>query len=224
VSVKVITGPVSQEELVAIFSQQEFEGLMVAGVRDPDPLTWVFNLRSLYPGRTLPIAILHSPAELGAISLTLAARRFREMEVLRHPEAREGSTILIDQPGRRVVVNGTQKKLSPVEFRLLLFLIRYSDIVFSREELLHRTRSSKIAVDPRIIDVLIGRLRSKIDDMQAGPSHFTTLHGIGYRFLRHADDFIDGFTGRPFESWTCCPDSERTAPASQSIHIRFISP
>ena len=187
--------------------------MLVAGVDEPDPLVWVCNLRNSYPGRLLPIAILHSPTELATLSLALAAKRFREMEPPWYPTAHQKQTILVDHPGHQLIVNGTQQKLSPVEFRLFLFLIRYSGVVFSRAELLHRTRSSETAVDPRIIDVMIARLRARIDRAMPARSHFTTLYGIGYGFLRHGDAFIDGFTRRPFESWPCCPDAAATQPA-----------
>lgn len=224
-SVKVITQPVSHDELVALVSGREFEGLLVAGVHEPDPLTWVCNLRNAYPGRTLPIAILHSPTELAPAALALAARRFRDMESSRYPGTpRLKRSILIDQPSRQVVVDGAQTSLSPEEFRLLLFLMRYSDVVFSREELLYRTRPPESAVNPRMIDVLIGRLRSCIDESGTALSHITTVYGIGYRFVRQDEVFIDGFTGRSFESWPCCPDSTvRPDSHAQFFNNRFTS-
>ncbi len=212
-SIKVITAPISDDEILAIVAEPSVEGLVVAGVREPDPLNWVCSLRNFCPGRNLPVAILHTTTELATLSLGRAAKRFREMDSRRPPRALRKHRIVVDQPGRQLVVNGLPKSLSPEELRVFLFLVRYSGVVFSREELLHRTRSSEVAVDPRIVDVLIGRLRSKIDAGKTSPSHFVTIYGIGYRFHRLGDEFIDGFTGLPFESWPCCPHAEVTTPS-----------
>jgi len=213
VSVKVITEPLSPSELISICSERAFEGLVVAGIREPDPLMWACDLKKIYPERAVRMAILHSPAELNEVSLPLAARGFRETELAQQPDSHSRRKILVDQPGRQLIVDGIQQNLSPAEFRLFLFFIRYCEVVFSRRELLHRTRPSKSAVDPRIVDVLIGRLRSKIDQGKGAASHFTTFPGIGYQFLRHDDEFIDGFTHRSFESWPCCESTEERTPS-----------
>lgn len=177
------------------------------GVREPDPLLSVRDLRAVYPQLAFSTAILHSANELTGISLSRATRELREAESLPHSELAPKRTLLIDQPGRRLVVNGISRSLSPAELRLFLFLLRYCGIGFSREELLHRTRSSERAVDPRLIDVLIRSLRAKVDNGPPGASLFTTLYGIGYRFMRRDVEFIDGFTGRSFESWPSRSDT-----------------
>jgi len=196
----VITQPLPFKELAAIFADTGFEGLLVAGVHDPDPLTWIRELRTLHPGRSLPIAILHSADELTESAVALASSRLRVLhqDATVRPFRR---SVFIDQPGRELRVNGKGLKCSPIEFRILLFLIRHAGIVFSRLELLHRTRAVGRRVDPRIVDVLIARLRAKIDGDHAENSHLIAIRELGYRFDRNSDVFVDVLTGGPFESW-----------------------
>jgi hypothetical protein len=217
--VATITKAVSLDELISVCSAEDFEGLLIAGVHEPDPLTWVSSLRSHCRERWLPTAILHSPDELTKSSIRLAGERFRHMRHVKATGVRLKHQILIDLAGRQVVVNGKRENFGPLEFRILLFLIRFDDVVFSRGELLHRTRSSGRAVDPQIVDVLIRRIRSKFE---AAASSLTTVYGLGYRFLRHDDLYLDRLTGKPFGSWPSInvrPNSFQETNSSQSIDV-----
>jgi DNA-binding response OmpR family regulator len=104
-------------------------------------------------------------------------------------------------PGREIRSGRVRMPCSPTEFRLLTFFLRYPDIVFSRMELLRRISSTWTSVDSRMIDVLIRRLRRKIELDPSSPAHLRTVQGLGYMFRHNSDIFLDKLTGDPFRSW-----------------------
>ena len=53
---------------------------------------------------------------------------------------------------------------------------------FTRDELLNLIWGYNFFGDPKIIDVNIRRLRSKIEDDSSNPQYIETVWGIGYRW------------------------------------------
>lgn len=53
---------------------------------------------------------------------------------------------------------------------------------FSRDELLDLVWGENYFADPKIIDVNIRRLRSKIEDTSSKQSYIETIWGFGYRW------------------------------------------
>jgi two-component system phosphate regulon response regulator PhoB len=65
----------------------------------------------------------------------------------------------LDVSGRRVLVRGMPVNLSPIEFRLLSALMGDAGRVLSRAELISVAWPKSAFVEPRTVDVHIGRLR-----------------------------------------------------------------
>ncbi len=80
---------------------------------------------------------------------------------------------LKDQSGRRV-------DLTFGEYNLLETLVRAPGRVFSRDQLLQRLHSCESNVFDRTIDVLVLRLRRKIEPNPSKPSLILTKRGAGY--------------------------------------------
>jgi DNA-binding response OmpR family regulator len=66
------------------------------------------------------------------------------------------------------------------EFRLLECLAKRPGIVFSRDRLLELLRGDT-AVDPRMVDTYVRRLRRKLEQVQADAEVIETVIGAGYR-------------------------------------------
>jgi DNA-binding response OmpR family regulator len=77
--------------------------------------------------------------------------------------------------------DGAVLPLTRTEFRLLVELARAQGRVCSREDLLDRVWGYGYFGDSRIVDVHIGRLRSKIEPDPANPAYLVTARGLGYR-------------------------------------------
>ena len=72
--------------------------------------------------------------------------------------------------------------LTQAEFRLLEAFVRHPQRVWTRDELLLHTRSIDTDVFDRTIDVLILRLRRKIEPNPKHPQYIVTERGQGYLF------------------------------------------
>jgi DNA-binding response OmpR family regulator len=82
-----------------------------------------------------------------------------------------------------VTRDGEAMPLTRTEFRLLVELALEQGKVCSREHLLDRVWGYGYFGDSRIVDVHIGRLRSKIERDPANPRHLITARGLGYRLI-----------------------------------------
>lgn len=72
--------------------------------------------------------------------------------------------------------------LSNAEFRLLTVLVEHPNRVLSREFLLDEARGRNMEIFDRSIDILISRLRQKLNDDPRTPSFIKTVRGEGYLF------------------------------------------
>lgn len=77
---------------------------------------------------------------------------------------------------------GQRVELTYGEFNLLTVLLQSPNRVLSRELLLERTHGSQTESFDRTIDVLVLRLRRKIEVNPKTPRYIQTERGIGYRF------------------------------------------
>jgi DNA-binding response OmpR family regulator len=89
----------------------------------------------------------------------------------------------LDMDTRRLAdADGTYIKLTAGEFKLLTVFLKAPQHVLSREQLLTETRSHNDEVFDRSIDVLILRLRRKLEADPARPKLIRTERGAGYVF------------------------------------------
>ncbi len=86
-----------------------------------------------------------------------------------------GGRTCVDAAGQRVSLTGA-------EFSLLLSLARNASRVLSRDELSQAATGRLSAPDDRTVDVLISRLRRKLEPDPKRPRLILTLPGKGYKF------------------------------------------
>ena len=89
--------------------------------------------------------------------------------------------VSIDTAGHRVIVDGDFITLAPREYRLLLFLLKNPDRVFSREQLLMHVWDPNGSIGTRTVDVHVRRLRSALNPYKYD-RYVQTVRGAGYRF------------------------------------------
>lgn len=73
-------------------------------------------------------------------------------------------------------------ELTQGEYTLLYALVSHSQKILSRQKLLELTHSESLEIFDRTIDVLIMRLRKKIEPNPKAPSYIQTVRGSGYLF------------------------------------------
>ena len=79
-------------------------------------------------------------------------------------------------------VHGKRISLSPIETKLLFFLIKNQGRVYTRDQLLDHVWGSEVFVTPRSVDVHISRLRRLIEKDAENPEYIQTIRGVGYKF------------------------------------------
>lgn len=79
--------------------------------------------------------------------------------------------------------DGSDVHLTRGEFELLLALLRHRGRVMQRDALLDALSGRERDPYDRTVDVLVGRLRKKIERDPKNPELIITVHGIGYVFL-----------------------------------------
>lgn len=122
-----------------------------------------------------------SPKELTA-RVNAVLRRGMPAKMIEKRERIDVGALVIDSVKHKVTVAGREVKLTTTEFRVLSHLASNPGRVFSREQLLCRTRGDDAAVIDRNIDVHIRGIRKK---MEVEPPLIETIRGVGYRMADH---------------------------------------
>ena len=100
------------------------------------------------------------------------------------PEPERFGDIEVDSSTRTVRRRGEPVALTPMEFDLLVALLRRGGTIASRVELLKEVWGHSAAVVTRTVDTHVAELRRKIEDNPAKPRHILTVRKIGYRLER----------------------------------------
>ena len=72
--------------------------------------------------------------------------------------------------------------LTPAEYEILSYMIKQNGFSISREQLVYNCKSLKDK-GSKSLDVIIGRLRSKINDDSKNPEYIHSVRGIGYKLV-----------------------------------------
>ena len=95
----------------------------------------------------------------------------------------EFGSIRVDLARRTVERDGAPLHLTPIEYRLLSYLIANPDCVLTHRQLLKNVWGPGHVEDSHYVRVYMGNLRKKIEDDPARPKHLRTEAGVGYRFV-----------------------------------------
>jgi DNA-binding response OmpR family regulator len=98
----------------------------------------------------------------------------------RHQSTIDVGELRIDQQRKQVTLGGSDVRLSPTEYRLLVCLATNLGVVLSRDELLTRVWGKAYEGEDEILRVTLWRLRHKLGDAAAEPRYIVTRPGLGY--------------------------------------------
>lgn len=79
---------------------------------------------------------------------------------------------------------GNELSLTGAEYGILSYLIKKDGGVVSREELIYNVDSISEDTSNKSIDVIIGRIRNKLNENSKEPKYIQSVRGIGYKFLK----------------------------------------
>ncbi len=100
-----------------------------------------------------------------------------------HEEGWSFGALRVDPERRAVYLDGEPVPLTTAEFDLLELLIRSRGRVLSRTSILDGVKGESWDAFDRSIDVLVSRLRQKLDDDPKQPRYVRTVRGAGYAFV-----------------------------------------
>ena len=112
----------------------------------------------------------------------------RIMSLIRYKKASEkeetatDSVFRIDDKRHEIYFGEESLVLTPAEYEILEYLIKQHSFSVSREQLVYHCKSLKDK-DSKSLDVIIGRLRTKIGDSSKAPKHIFSVRGIGYKLI-----------------------------------------
>ena len=88
----------------------------------------------------------------------------------------------LDIYAKRIFKNNKEIDLTPKEYSIIKLFIENPNKAFSRDELMDLVWGEDYIGDPKIVDVNIRRLRSKIECSSLNEKFIETIWGFGYRW------------------------------------------
>lgn len=159
-------------------------------------------IRRIRAGSSLPIVVLTVRAgerdkvealDLGADDYVTKPFGIGELlarvrTALRHrlhadgaPAVYQHDGLEVDRVRRHVRVNGSEVHLSPKEYDLLAYLVRYAGRVITHGQILREVWGPAHAEDIEYLRVYVRQLRQKLEPDSTRPRHILTEPGVGYR-------------------------------------------
>lgn len=94
------------------------------------------------------------------------------------------SFLTVDVAERKVLVDGERVKLTPLEFKLLAFLLKNAGRILTHKQLLEEVWGWEYADDVDFVRIYIWHLRRKIEPDPSQPRYVVTEPGVGYYFQK----------------------------------------
>jgi len=88
-----------------------------------------------------------------------------------------------DESKMEIYKDGELLDLTNAEYFILQYMIQKNGFVVSRQELLSNVDSIKYESSYKSIDVLIGRVRTKIEENTKKPKYILSIRGVGYKLV-----------------------------------------
>ena len=90
----------------------------------------------------------------------------------------------INKDNNKVVIEGKEVKLTPIEFDILYLLASNAGRVFSTDEIFEKVWNEKVYEANNTVMVHIRRLRGKMNEDERENKIITTVWGVGYKIER----------------------------------------
>ena len=90
------------------------------------------------------------------------------------------SDFALDESAMQIKYKGRALELTNAEFGILSYMVKKQGMVVSREDIIHNVSAINEDSSNKSIDVMVGRIRSKLGDK----SLIESVRGIGYKLLK----------------------------------------
>ena len=95
--------------------------------------------------------------------------------------------LTIDIERRTAELAGESLELTTMEYQLLVLFVENPGRTFTRDEILNELRGIDAQLFSRSVDILVSRLRQKLQDTTKQPRYIKTVWGTGYIFIGQED-------------------------------------
>jgi DNA-binding response OmpR family regulator len=113
----------------------------------------------------------------------LLRRAYGDLAVVTDAERLAFGDVIVDLERLQVYRQGRLVDLTPIEFRLLRYLVAHPGRPFSREALIEAVWGYESGIgSDRTVDVHMRHLRAKLEADPADPRWLVTVRGAGYKF------------------------------------------
>ena len=116
----------------------------------------------------------YDPRELYARIKILTKRALVDVE--------KDALFKIDKNACVIVYKKRELDLTLAEYQIMKLFLEHDNQVFSRSDIANAISSHRLDSGLESINVLIGRLRKKIEKDYKKPYYIKTVHGLGYKF------------------------------------------
>lgn len=89
--------------------------------------------------------------------------------------------MVINKDNHKVIIEGKEVKLTPIEFEILYLLASNAGRVFSTDEIFEKVWNEKVYEANNTVMVHIRRLRGKMNEDERENKIITTVWGVGYK-------------------------------------------
>ncbi len=125
----------------------------------------------------------YDPLELRARIMSLLRRHNQNFKISNSKRKKENDLIL-DEEKMSIFFLGNELHLTVAEYEILAYLIKKEGGVVSREELIYNIEAINEDTTNKSIDVMIGRIRNKLDENSKHPKYIHAIRGIGYKLIQ----------------------------------------
>jgi two-component system KDP operon response regulator KdpE len=94
--------------------------------------------------------------------------------------------VKVDLAKRQVLVGDGEVHLTPIEYKLLVALIKHAGMVLTHKQLLDQVWGPGHAHQMQYLRVYMAQLRQKLEENPAHPRYLVTEPGVGYRLKSEA--------------------------------------
>jgi two-component system OmpR family response regulator len=124
------------------------------------------------------VAKPYDPRELVA-RIQNIIRRYQK-----HDAASSTEDLSLNEQSMQILLKGTPLDLTMAEYEILSLLIKKRQQIVSREFIINSANSINWDSSDRSIDVIVGRIRSKLGDNPKQPTYIKSIRGVGYKLIK----------------------------------------
>lgn len=116
----------------------------------------------------------YDPKEMYAVIQSLLRRKNKTTKI------EESGDFIFDKSKQKISFKNEELVLTQAEYEVLGILIENKNAIVSREQIVNNSTSLSDSYS-KSLDVIIGRLRTKLNDSSKNPTHLHSIRGLGYK-------------------------------------------